>query len=116
MVTKKRKKMLSHQVYNSCLQEKFFDLLLDVGDLWFELGALVLRHAGGDDRPGDTAGSAQRLLGPHEHIGHVLHGTERLFSKILLLKKFEQVTNAMKELSNCIFLPEIKPLTHIQMN
>jgi len=55
-----------------CLQEKFLNLLLDVGDLGLELGSLVLRDAGGDDGPGDPAGAAQRLLGPHEHVRHVL--------------------------------------------
>ena len=68
----KNVKKMRFQVNDKCLQEKFFDLLLDVGDLRFELGALVLRDAGGNHWARHPAGPAQRLLGPHEHVRYIL--------------------------------------------
>ena len=46
--------------------------MLNSVDLRFDLRSFVLRHTGGDDGSGDAASSAQGLLGPDEHVGHVL--------------------------------------------
>jgi len=45
---------------------------LDGGNLRFDLRAFVLGDAGSDDWPADPACPAQGLLGPDEHVGHVL--------------------------------------------
>lgn len=45
---------------------------MDRLDLRLELGALLYGDGGGDDGPRHATGAAQRLLGAHEHVRHVL--------------------------------------------
>mmetsp|Transcript_21719 Transcript_21719/g.53544 ORF Transcript_21719/g.53544 Transcript_21719/m.53544 type:complete len:240 (+) Transcript_21719:200-919(+) len=54
------------------LDEELLDLVLEGLDLPLELRALVGRHRGGDNGARHTARAAERLLGGHEHVGHVL--------------------------------------------
>merc|ERR1712106_817021 len=54
------------------LEEQLLNLLLDGSDLRFDLRALILSHAGSNDWPTNPTGSAQGLLGPDKHVGHVL--------------------------------------------
>merc|ERR1719402_1959201 len=54
------------------LEQQLLNLLLDGVDLRLDLAALVLGDAGRDDGTRDAAGPAQRLLGPNEHVRHVL--------------------------------------------
>ena len=69
---KKNEFQCTVQVHCLHLQEKFLNLLLDGGDLRFDLRTLILGHTGSNYRPGDTTNSTQGLLGPNEHVGNVL--------------------------------------------
>lgn len=57
---------------NIKLDEEALDLLLDAGDLWLQLGALVDRNGTGHDGTGHAASTAQSLLRADEHVRHVL--------------------------------------------
>jgi len=60
------------QVHFHLSEKQLLNLLLDGGNLRLDLRTLVLGHASRDDRPANPACSAQSLLGPDEHVGHVL--------------------------------------------
>merc|ERR1711983_428882 len=60
------------QVRSTLLEQQLLNLLLDGLNLRLDLRTLVLSHAGSDDRPADTTGTTESLLGPDEHVGHVL--------------------------------------------
>lgn len=58
---------------NTSLRDKeLLNLVPDVVDNVLQLGRLVGGDGAGDDRAGNAAGSAQRHLGRHEHVRHVL--------------------------------------------
>merc|ERR1712183_195359 len=54
------------------LKQQLFNLLLDGLNLRLDLRALILGDTGSNDRSADTTSSAERLLGPDEHVGDVL--------------------------------------------
>jgi len=60
------------QVHFHLSEKQLLNLLLDGGNLRLDLRTLVLGHASSDDRPANPTCSAQSLLGPDEHVGHVL--------------------------------------------
>jgi len=60
------------QVQSTLLEQQLLNLLLNGLNLRLDLRALVLSHAGSDDRPADATGTTESLLGPDEHVGHVL--------------------------------------------
>lgn len=59
------------------LNQEPFDRLLDGLDLLLQLRAFFDGDGAGDDWPGDPTSPPQRLLGAHEHVGHVLIFTEQ---------------------------------------
>lgn len=54
------------------LDEQALDLVLKLVDLFLDLRAVVRGHASGDDRAGNTAGTAESDLGGDEHVRNVL--------------------------------------------
>lgn len=56
----------------STLDKELFDVSLDGVNLGLELGAVLLGDGGSDDRSGDSASSAESLLGSDENVRDIL--------------------------------------------
>lgn len=54
------------------LDEELFDLRLDRINLWLQVRGFVRRHRGRNHGTGNTTCTAQRCLGWHKHVRHIL--------------------------------------------